>query len=479
MNKHLTRLIAVLNCLLLFSVANARIVAPVLTEFNNQIGIQKQPRASALIVAQVSPEFNPQIFVQALPQANIQIVAPPHPTQSPTASRVIRAEAAATRHEQQLRIPIIAPAKTTRTTPAKNKLPGWALGGFVRPAVINPIIVPDTTTTFQDPMSNQRVKWEANYTFNPAAVQKNGKIVVLYRSEDLTGTEIGTRTSRIGYAESANGLSAFHRKTVPILYPGNDTQKEFEWPGGCEDPRVAVTANGTYVMFYTQWNRKVPRLGVATSRNLTTWIKHGPIFRKAYEGKFSDVPHKSASILTKLKNGHLMITKINGKYWMYWGELHVFGATSENLIDWKPVTDSKGELKQLISPRKGFFDSDLTECGPPAVLTSKGIILFYNGKNHLGEDGDKRFNGNSYCAGQALFSAHDPAKPLARLDLPFLRPMASFEKSGQYINGTVFIEGLVYFQHKWFLYYGCADSKVGVAVFDPRNPAPPDPVPAL
>ncbi len=357
-------------------------------------------------------------------------------------------------------------------------LPKWAFGGFVRPQNINPIISPDTAAKFLDPMSNKMDKWEANYTFNPAATVKAGKIVVLYRSEDRTGVEIGTRTSRIGYAESYDGFT-FKRNSKPVLFPGDDKQKEFEWPGGCEDPRVAITKNGTYIMFYTQWNRKVPRLGVATSKDLVTWVKHGPIFRKAYNGKFFNVPHKSASILTKLVGKRQVIAKVKGKYWMYWGELHVFAATSTNLVDWKPVVDDKMELKQLISPRKGYFDSDLTECGPPAILTDKGIILFYNGKNHPGDGGDKRFNGNSYCAGQALFSKNNPAKVIERLDVPFLRPMEPFEKSGQYINGTVFIEGLVYFKEKWFLYYGCADSRVGVAVFDPHKPAPPDPIPIL
>ena len=357
-----------------------------------------------------------------------------------------------------------------------NILPKWAFGGFTRPQNINPIISPDTNAKFFDPMLNKFVKWEANYTFNPAAIARNGKIVVLYRSEDKTGVEIGTRTSRIGYAESTDGFT-FKRSSKPVLFPGKDSQKEFEWPGGCEDPRVAVTENGTYVMFYTQWNRKVPRLGVATSKDLVKWIKHGPIFRKAYNGKFFNIPHKSASILTKLNGDRQVTAKVNGKYWMYWGELHVFAATSSNLVDWAPVVNEKGELKQLISPRKNYFDSDLTECGPPAIMTSKGIILFYNGKNHPGDGGDKRFNGNSYCAGQVLFSLKDPSKAIGRLDVPFLRPMAPFEKSGQYVNGTVFIEGLVYFKHKWFLYYGCADSKVGVAVFDPNKPAPPDPIP--
>jgi predicted GH43/DUF377 family glycosyl hydrolase len=109
-------------------------------------------------------------------------------------------------------------------------------------------------------------------------------------------------------------------------------------------------------------------------------------------------------------------------------------------------------------------------------MTKNGILLFYNGKNKSGKDGDTRYSPDSYCAGQVLFDLKDPSKPIARLGVPFLRPMESFEKSGQYTNGTVFIEGMVFFQQKWFLYYGCADSRVGVAVYDPSQTTPGDPV---
>jgi beta-1,2-mannosidase len=370
-----------------------------------------------------------------------------------------------------LAIPVILTAQ------ARNQdiLPTWAFGGFVRPANVNPVISPKTDTKFLDPMSNKQVAWEANYTFNPGAVVKDGKVIVLYRAEDMTGVEIGTRTSRLGYAESTDGIH-FTRNSTPVLYPGNDSQKEYEWPGGCEDPRVAVTEDGTYVVFYTQWNRKVPRLGVATSKDLINWTKHGPVFKKAYNGKFCDTPHKSASIITKLAGDRQIIAKISGKYWMYWGETNVYAATSTNLVDWQPLVDKNTELTILFSPRKGYFDSHLTECGPPSIMTDKGIILFYNGRNLPGDEGDKRYNALSYCAGQALFDKNDPAKFISRLDVPFLRPMESFEKSGQYVQGTVFIEGLVYFKNKWFLYYGCADSKVGVAIYDPAKVGPPDPV---
>ena len=356
-----------------------------------------------------------------------------------------------------------------------NPLPDWAFGGFVRPANANPIISPNPASIFIDPIMKDTVRWEANDAFNPGATIKDGKIVVLYRAEDRSGIGIGERTSRLGYAESSDGIT-MKRRPTPVLYPTNDKQKEFDWPGGCEDPRVAVTDKGKYVVFYTQWNKKIPRLGVATSTDLIHWTKFGPIFKKAFNGRFFNIASKSASILTRLVNGRLVIATINGKYWMYWGETGVFAATSNDLVNWEPLVDKKGELRPLISPREGHFDSDLTECGPPAVVTDKGILLLYNGKNNPSK-GDSRFQGNSYCGGQVLFDKNDPTKVLGRLDVPFFRPIESFEKSGQYINGTVFMEGLVFFKKKWFLYYGCADSRVAVAIFDPANPASPDSLP--
>ena len=82
--------------------------------------------------------------------------------------------------------------------------PDWVMGGFVRPAGVNPVIEPDSTTTFMNPMNGQLVHWENNDTFNPAAVVKGDSIYVLYRAEDKTGIKIGHRTSSLGLAASAD-----------------------------------------------------------------------------------------------------------------------------------------------------------------------------------------------------------------------------------------------------------------------------------
>ncbi|MDR0574631.1 MAG: glycoside hydrolase family 130 protein [Tannerella sp.] len=372
------------------------------------------------------------------------------------------------------------PDKTrTISVESDNRLPSWAFGGFVRPEGANPVIRPDTTSVFNCPMRKKTIGWEESDTFNPAAIAKDGKIYVLYRAEDNSAVGIGKRTSRIGLAESVDGVT-MKRRPAPVMYPDEDNAKEYEWEGGCEDPRIAVTEDGTYIMAYTAWNRKVPRLSIATSKDLVTWKKHGPAFADAYGGRFKDMACKSGSIVTGLDGDRQVITKVNGKYLMYWGEKAVCAAVSEDLVSWEPVLDENNELKILIKPRKGYFDSALTECGPPAILTKNGILLLYNGKNRNDDEGrDKRFNAGAYCAGQVLFDLREPYKAIERLDVPFFRPVEAFEKSGQYVDGTVFIEGLAYLHKKWYLYYGCADSEVGMAIYDPDNPAKADKIPAV
>ncbi len=360
-----------------------------------------------------------------------------------------------------------------------NNLPQWALGGFERPKGANPIISPNSKTTFYCPMQQKEMAWEESDTFNPAATVMGDHIYVLYRAEDNSAQGIGKRTSRIGLAKSKNGIK-MERMSKPVLYPDNDNMKEYDWPGGCEDPRVTVTEDGMYVMLYTSWNRDVPRLSVATSYDLVRWEKHGPAFAKAHDGRFKNQASKAASIVTKIENDKQVITKVNGKYMMYWGEHWINIAYSDDLINWTPTVDKDFKLDFIVRPRKYYFDSALTECGPPAIVTNDGILLLYNGKNRNDDEGrDKRYNAGTYSAGQILFDKNDPAKILERLDVPFFRPMEDFEKSGQYVDGTVFIEGLTYFKNKWYLYYGCADSKVSVAIYDPAKRKPGDPIPIL
>ena len=344
----------------------------------------------------------------------------------------------------------------------------WEIGPFTRPARGNPVIAPRPGSTFTGPVLHQAVHWEALHTFNPAAIVRNGEVYVLYRAEDASGAaHIGGHTSRLGMAVSQDGIH-FTRRADPVFYPADDAQQPREWPGGVEDPRLAEAEDGTYVLTYTQYNRKTYSVGIATSRDLLHWTKYGPAFGQA--GKYAGLRYKSAGIVTALKGGRLLAVRIHGKYWMYWGEGAVHLAVSSDLIHWRPVETPSKESKGapagvplvVLRPRPGHFDSTFPETGPPPVLTGAGIVVLYNGKN-AAQGGDRALGPNAYAAGEALFDGKDPVRLLEQAAEPVLQPVMPYEKTGQYAAGTTFAEGLVYFHHRWFLYYGCADSLVAVA----------------
>lgn len=338
----------------------------------------------------------------------------------------------------------------------------WVIGPFSRPAAGNPVITPNPAATFADPILKKPVEWEALHTFNPAAIVRHGKVYVLYRAEDNSGAmEIGGHTSRLGMAESSDGIH-FKRMGEPVFYPAEDDQKAREWPGGVEDPRIVELEDGTYVLTYTQWNRKTYSVGIAISRDLRHWVKHGPAFLTALGGKYANLMYKSAGIVTQIKDGRLVAAKIAGRYWMYWGEGSIRLATSGDGIQWTPVEDMHGNLVELLRPRPGHFDSTFPETGPPPILTKAGIVVLYNGKN-AAEGGDPSLGPGAYATGEAVFESTNPAHLLEQTDKPVMKPELPYEKTGQYAAGTTFAEGLVLFHGKWFLYYGCADSLVAVA----------------
>lgn len=337
----------------------------------------------------------------------------------------------------------------------------WMIGPFLRAENPEPVSKKDSSSTFTDPITGDTAHWESMATFNPAAVVKDHKILVLYRAEEKLGEkEIGGHRSRIGMMTSSDGFH-FQKNAEPVFYPENDSQKQNEWPGGTEDPRIVETEDGLYVLTYTQWNRDVPRLAVATSKDLENWTKHGPVFQHYKNGIYHEKETKSGAIVTKLVDGKLVAAKINGKYWMYYGVPNIFLASSEDLINWTPVEDYAGNLAPVLQPRPGYFDSWLVEAGPPPVLTENGIVVLYNAGNSQ-NIGDPDLANRVYTGGQALFDASEPWKLLDRGTAPFIQPETDFEKSGQYQDGTTFIEGLVYFNNSWYLYYGTADSMVGV-----------------
>ena len=329
----------------------------------------------------------------------------------------------------------------------------WALLPFVKIDSVNPVLVPGENV-FSCPIQKRVIKWDEKDVFNPAAVVREGKVYMIFRAEDKVGKFAGT--SRLGLATSDDGIH-FTKMSTPVFFPDNDSLKIFEWEGGVEDPRIVESEDGTYIMTYTAYDGNVARLMLASSKDLQQWTKHGTVLNGRYKNTWS----KSGAIIAREQSSKTIATRVQGKYWMYFGDTDLFMATSEDLIHWAPVEES-GKLKSVLKPRKGYFDSRLVESGPYALLKDQGIVLIYNGMN-LESGGDSTLSPGAYSLGQVLFDKNDPTNLIDRLENNFMKPEKPYEITGQ-INQVCFAEGLVHFNNRWFLYYGTADSKIAVAV---------------
>jgi predicted GH43/DUF377 family glycosyl hydrolase len=273
--------------------------------------------------------------------------------------------------------------------------------------------------------------WESAGTFNPAAVMRGQKIVLLYRAQDRKGT------SRLGYAESSDGVH-FRLDNEPILSPS----EEYEKDGGVEDPRL-VQFGDTYYLTYTGYNKTDAQLCLATSKDLIHWDRKGVII-PANKGNWNVKWTKSGAIVPK---------KINGKYWMYFlgtsadNKDQAGLATSSDLIHWSEATQAP-----VLPVRPGRFDSRVAEPGPSPIVTSQGILLVYNGAD----------DSLVYRTGIAIFDGNDPRKLLWRSDQPIFKPEKEWEKVGQVPN-VVFVEGMIQNGDRYLFYYGGADKYVGAA----------------
>jgi predicted GH43/DUF377 family glycosyl hydrolase len=288
------------------------------------------------------------------------------------------------------------------------------------------------TRLSSDPIISARGDdWESAGTFNPAVIRRRGKFVMLYRAQDKNGT------SRLGYAESTDGLH-FDRRSQPVLSP----QADYEKDGGVDDPRL-VKFGGTYYLTYTGYNKKDAQLCLATSSDLVHWQRRGVIL-PAYKGNWNTGWTKSGAIVPE---------KINRKYWMYFlgtsaDKTDQMGlAYSADLIHWTEATSVP-----VLARRAGRFDSRVVEPGPPPIVTKDGIVLIYNGAD----------DNLIYRAGIAVFDRSDPRKLIWRSEQPVFLPEKHWEMVGQVPN-VVFVEGMVKQGRRYLFYYGAADKYIGVA----------------
>lgn len=321
----------------------------------------------------------------------------------------------------------------------------------------NPILSPN-------PANN----WESAYLYNPTAIVLNETIFLLYRAQNAS------KTSSIGIAWSTDGFN-FTRLNTPIIYATED----YETIGGTEDPRI-VRVNGTFHVTYTAYNNVSAQLCMATSTDLLNWTKTPPLFPGWMDVAYSDIDIPMPRVNHSKSGAIVKEPTVDGLYHMYWGDSFFYHATSRDLKNWTTLP-----AEQYFARPINAWENRLIEPGPAPIKTRDGRwLLVYNGMT----TGRIGFPKDQYSVGQMLIdpsgsfrpslntsqtvgcagSTYQPALkdgPVARIEEPFLVPEASDEVQGQ-VDQVVFAEGLVQFKGRWFLYYGQADSQLGVATAD-------------
>ncbi len=318
-------------------------------------------------------------------------------------------------------------------------------------AVSNAQVEVTATRLSQEPILRPAGSWSELGLFNPTAIQIASKTVLLFRAQDRK------HTSRIGYAESEDGLH-FRIRPEPVLSP----EASYERNGGVEDPRVVEIA-GTFYLTYTGYDLHAAQLCLATSKDLIRWERKGVIL-PAYKGTWNTQWTKSGAILP---------VQIGRKWWMYYlgtrkdsdgvPRDYMGLATSDDLLHWRDATS-----EPVLERRSGAFDSRVMEPGPAPFVTEVGILLLYNGA-------DEKL---VYGPGWVLFDKNDPRHVIARAERPFALPTLGWERVGNVPN-VIFLEGAIahgslIHQKQFELtgYYGSADKYIGalrIAVSMPHN----------
>jgi beta-1,4-mannooligosaccharide/beta-1,4-mannosyl-N-acetylglucosamine phosphorylase len=219
----------------------------------------------------------------------------------------------------------------------------------------------------------------------------------------------------------------------------------------CDDAEI-----GQFVYGYD------PRIAYVEGRYYVMWCNgyHGPTIGLGYTEDFETFHQIENALLPFNRNGVLFPRRIGGNFLLLsrpsdaghtpFGEIYV--SQSPDLVYWGRHRHVMGPIKE-----ENGWQSTKIGAGPVPIETSEGWLLIYHGVNTT-------CNGFVYSAGAALLDLERPWKVVARCDPYLLTPTALYESVGNVPNVcfpcAALVDGAT---GRLALYYGCADTCVGVA----------------
>ncbi len=283
-----------------------------------------------------------------------------------------------------------------------------------------------------------------NATFNPGAIELDGKIVLVVRVEGVD------RKSFFAIAESWNGVDNFRFWDHPILLPETSDPDINVY-----DMRLVKHEDGwIYGLFCTERkDPSVPRIdtssaiaqcGVVRTRDLKTWER------------LDDIKTRSP----QQRNVVLHPEFVNGKYALYTRPQDGFISTgSGGGIGWgltKSMEHAVIDSECIIDDRVYHTIKEVKNgLGPAPLKTEKGWLQLAHGVRNTAA-------GLRYVLFLFLTDLNEPNKVIARPGGYFLAPEGE-ERVGD-VSNVVFSNGWVMRKNgEVFIYYASSDTRIHVA----------------
>lgn len=310
--------------------------------------------------------------------------------------------------------------------------------------------------------------FEKEGVLNPAVIAEGNTVHLFYRAVAKENY------SSIGYCRLDGPLTVVERNDTPILIP----QANYE-SSGVEDPRI-VKIDDLYYLTYTAYDGVNALGALATSLNLTDFLKHGLITPQIQYSKFRRLVNSKAPINVKYSRFNKQNSlKIKDEKPVY--------VWSKNVVFFPRRINNKLCFLQRIKPdiQIVYIDrlEDLTEeywenyflhfdskiilepqypheisyigGGCPPIETEHGWLLIYHGVQDTAQ-------GYEYSACAALLHLDNPEKVIARLPYALFSPELDYERVG-IVNNVCFPSGAVVFDDTLYIYYGAADTNIACA----------------
>lgn len=296
--------------------------------------------------------------------------------------------------------------------------------------------------------------------------------------------------SRVGLAEvlTEDGVPTGVRRDGVVLAPDAGWERALDH-GGVEDPRTTwVPSLGVHVMTYVAYGPLGPHPAVATSRDLRHWERLGPMrfdFQADLDTDLNLFPNKDCVFFPEpvtAPDGRPAYAMLHRPMWdLSWirpgeGTYLPAGITDDRpgiWISYVPVEDverDRGNLAhlqqhRLVAMPEYAFEALKIGAGPPPLRVDDGWLLIHHGVTGELVPGFDQQQRVRYTAGAMLLDADDPSRVLARTTEPLLEPQTAEETAGTVPN-VVFPTAIEQVDGRYFVFYGMADTAIGVARLD-------------